>query len=124
MAHQTMSFLPTDLVSFIWGIVLALLGAFFTGFFKKAGEHGYEAVRARLLPPPKQPVEVDRHFEPTLFKPEACAWVRETRVQEFEEKRYTHYPHATGAPGCYRITSNGISSFKEFLMVTPDAERA
>ena len=118
-----MSFLPTDWPSFLWGASVGLLGAFFTGFLKKAGELAYTAAHSKLFPKPPEPVEVDRRFEPVLYKTGGCAWVSELDVAEFEDKGFSHYPHPSGAPKCYRQTSDGRRIFKEFLMVRPGAEK-
>ena len=117
-------FASLDWSSFIWGAVVGGLAAFATGFLKKAGEHAYERFRTKFFPEPLSPIEIDRRFEPSLYKPGGCSWVAEARVAEFEDKGYTHYPHPGGAPKCYRITFDGTRSFKEFLMVNPGAESA
>ncbi|MBE7367673.1 hypothetical protein [Ramlibacter pallidus] len=119
-----MSLLPTDWSSFLWGAAVGLFAAFFTGFFKKAGEHAYEAFRAKAFPPSPEPLEVDRRFAPAIFKTGGCSWVDEVRVAEFEDKGFTHYPHQSGAPKCFRTSYDGRRSFKEFLMVSPGAELA
>jgi hypothetical protein len=95
-----MSFLPSDLPSFLWGAVVGLVGAFFSGFLKKAGEDAYHFVRDKLNPPPVPPLELSPRFEPTLFKPGGCAWVEELKVPDYEDQGYTHYPHESGAPKC------------------------
>jgi hypothetical protein len=118
-----MSLLPTDLPSFLWGAGLGLLGAFFAGFLQQAGEHAYSAIHSKLFPEPPKPIEVDRRFEPVLYKLGGCAWVSEVDIPEFEDKGFTHYPHPSGAPKCYRNSSNGRTTFKEFLMVRPGAEK-
>jgi hypothetical protein len=110
--------------SFTWGALVGGVAAFGSGFLKKAGEHVYELFRKKFFPEPLGPIEVDRRFPPTLYKTGSCAWVAETDVAEFEDKGYTHYPHPSGAPKCFRITHDGRRDFKEFLMVRPDAETA
>lgn len=117
-------FAGLDWGSFVWGALAGGVAAFATGFLKKAGEHAYEAFRGKFFPKPLGPLEIDRRFEPTLYIPGGCAWVAETRVPEFEDNGYTHYPHPSGAPKCYRITHDGSRTFKEFLMVSPNAQRA
>jgi hypothetical protein len=112
-----------DWSSFVWGAVVGAIAAFATGFLKKAGEHAYERFRSKLFPELPGPIEVDRRFEPTLYKPGGCSWVAENRVGEFEDKGYVHYPHPAGAPKCFRVTFDGPRTLKEFLMVNPDAEQ-
>lgn len=112
-----------DWPSFLWGGAAGLLGAFLTGFFKKAGEHAYSAIHSRAFPQPPEPIEVDRRFEPTLFERGRCAWVSELDVPEFEDKGFIHYPHQSGAPKVYRHTSDGRRILKEFLMAKPGTEK-
>lgn len=115
--------LPIDWSSFLWGAVVGGGAAFATGFLKKAGEQAYAAIHRRMFPEPPGPIEVDRKFSPSLYRLGTCAWVSELDVNEFEDKGYTHYPHPSGAPKCFRTTSDGRRAFKEFLMVRPDAEK-
>jgi len=112
-----------DWSSFIGGAVVGGLAVFATGFLKKAGEQTYTAFHRRLFPEPLGPIEVDRKFSPSLYKAGGCSWVVELDVSEFEDKEFTHYTHPSGAPKCFRITSDGRRTFKEFLMVKPDAEK-
>lgn len=39
-----------DISSFLWGAALGVIGAFATGFFKKAGEDGYSWVKKKINP--------------------------------------------------------------------------
>lgn len=110
--------------SFTWGALVGGVAAFGSGFLKKAGEHVYELFREKFFSEPSGPIEVDRHFPPSLYKPGGCSWVAETDVAEFEDKGYIHYPHPSGAPKCFRITPTRGRELKEFLMVQPDAEKA
>ena len=111
-----------DWTSFIGGAVIGGVAAFVTGFLKKAGEQTYTALHQKLFPEPLGPIEVDRKFSPSLYKPGNCSWVAELDVSEFEDKGFTYYPHPSGAPKCFRTTSDGRRTFKEFLMVKPNAE--
>lgn len=84
--------LPIDWSSFLWGAVVGGGAAFATGILKKAGEQAYAAIHRRMFPEPPEPIEVDRKFLPSLYRPGTCAWVSELDVNEFEDKGYTHYP--------------------------------
>jgi hypothetical protein len=115
--------MPWDWSSFLSGAAItAAASAFGTGFAKKAGEASWDALRKRIYKAPLPNIEIDRHFDPVLFRGGDCAWVPELRVEEFEDRDYTHYPHPSGAPRCFRLTSDGRQMVKEFLMVSPDAE--
>ena len=114
-----MSFFPTDWVSFLWGVVLAGMAAFSTGFLKKAGEHAFAAIEKKFNPGKPEPVQVDGKFVPTRFAPESCAWVWEVQLYEYESNGYTHYPHPSNGARCFRTTSRGGAPIKEFLLVQP-----
>ncbi|MDD5335261.1 MAG: hypothetical protein PHS32_16135 [Rhodoferax sp.] len=45
-----MTLLPSDLTSLIWGVALGVIGAFGTGFLKKAGEECYSWIRKKFGP--------------------------------------------------------------------------
>ena len=117
-----MSFLPNDWPSFAWGAAIAGVAAFGTGFLKKAGEHSFTQVAAKLNPKPPEPEQVDGRFAPTRFAPGACAWVAEPKLYEYEEKGYTYYAHPKNGARCFRNTSDGRGSVREFLLVQPGAE--
>jgi len=118
-----MSFLPSDWPSFLLGIVVGGLAAFFTGFLKKLGEDAWGALKGRLFPKPPEPVLVPTDFEPTLFKPGSCEWVREEYLSDKKAQRYTYYPHPNGGAPCYRVVVGmGHNQNKEFLMAKPDAK--
>jgi len=49
------SILPSDYISFFWGIALGIIGAFSAGFLKKAGEDSFSWIRNKISPkPPEQ----------------------------------------------------------------------
>ena len=114
-----MSLLPSDPVSFVWGAVVGIFGAFGTGFLKKAGEDFYSWVKNKVNPKPPEPVQVDGKFVPSMFEAGSCAWVRQERLYEFEEQAYTYYPHPKNGARCFRVTTDGSRPLTEFLMVKP-----
>lgn len=116
-----MSFLPTDLPSFAWGVLIGAGAAFGTGFLQKAGEHAFTFAAGKVNPKPPEPEQVDGRFVPTRFTPGICAWVGEIQLYEYEEKGYTYYPHPKNEARCFRITSDGVKPVKEFLLVQPGA---
>lgn len=117
-----MFFLPSDWPSFIWGALIGAVAAFVTGFLKKAGEHAYSSVEAKLNPKPPEPIQIDGKFVFARFAPGECAWVSEVKLYEFEQKGYTYYPYPKDDARCYRITSDGCNPIKEFLLVQPSAK--
>ena len=118
-----MPLLPTDLPSFVWGLLIGGAAAFLTGFLKKAGEHAFTLVASKIHPKPPEPEQVDGKFYPTIFAPSDCAWVNEVKLYEYEAKGYTYYPHPKNNARCFRITSDGTRRLKEFLLVKPEAQR-
>ncbi len=115
-----MSFLPTDWLSFLWGLAVGALGLLFTGALKKGGEDVYAAVKERLFPTPPEPIRVAHDFDPVLYQPGGCAWVPEVYTHDREAQGYTYYPHPKGGAKCYR--TGGARGSNEFLMVRPDAQ--
>jgi hypothetical protein len=119
-----MSFLPSDLLSFVWGAALGGLAAFATGFLKEAGKHAFSYSMNKLNPKPPEPIQLDGKFVPSRFEPGMCAWVNEAKLYEYEQKNYTYYPHPKDNARCFRITSDGQLPVREFLLVQPgSAER-
>lgn len=119
-----MSILPTDWPSFVWGLAIGALGAFFTGFLKKAGEESWLMLKKRLFPEPPQPIQVATNFDPVLYEGGGCAWVSELKKHDKEAEGYTYYPHPTAGAKCFRVVRSGNGNLnKEFLMVMPNAKR-
>ena len=116
-----MSLMPSDLPSFLWGAAIGGVAAFATGFLKKAGEHAFGFVANKLNPKPPEPIQLDGKFIPSRYAPGDCAWVHEVKLYDFEEMGYTYYPHPKGNARCFRITSDGRTPFREFLLVKPGA---
>ncbi|MGZ8984553.1 MAG: hypothetical protein ACXW11_11490 [Methylotenera sp.] len=117
-----MAFLPTDLSSFAWGVLIGGLVAFATGFFQKAGEHTFTFVKNKINLAPPEPEQVDGRFVQNICLPDKCAWVNEARLYEFEQKNYSYYPHPKNNARCYRITSDGHHTIKEYLLVQPGSD--
>jgi len=117
-----MAFFSTNLTSFAWGALLGGVIAFATGFLKKAGEHAFSFVKNKISPEPPEPIQVDGYFRTILFPANELAWVKEALLYEYEQKGYRYYPHPHREAHCYRITSDGGQSYKEFLLVRPSAK--
>jgi hypothetical protein len=103
-----MKFLPTDVISFIWGAVSAALILITSGFFREAGKDLWLWIK------PKKPddVLVDMAFKGELYDSENCVWVREESLSRYEETHF-YYPHPKNSGRCNRKES-GIS---HYLMV-------
>jgi hypothetical protein len=95
-------------------IVMAGVGAVFKGFGTEAGKALWKRMDEQRNPPH---AEVPRDFVPTAFSNSQCAWVSHTRLYEFEQKDWRHYPHPKTRGPVYRMSG----ATKEYLMVGPDA---
>jgi len=84
-----MSILPTDWPSFLWGLAIGALGAFFTGFLKKLGEESWLVLKGKLFPTPPEPIQVATNFEPNSYEPGSCAWVPELKLHDKVAESYT-----------------------------------
>lgn len=109
--------------SFVFGVVLGAAGMLATGFLRAAGSDLYQYLKKRINPPPLEPVKVGSHFDPVLYEPGSCAWVREEKVDDYEHDKYTFYPHPKSGAKCFREAWVGPQKRIEFLMVRPDATR-
>lgn len=119
--HEMPLIFPTNWPSFVWGVGLAGIAAFGTGFLQKAGERAYAYIANKINPRPSETVQVDKRFVPTRYEPNKCAWVSEAKLYEYEQKGYTYYPYPKGNSRCFRITSDGRHQYKEFLLVQQGA---
>lgn len=115
-----MNFLPTDWVSFLWGVLAGAVVLFFTGFLKKLGEEAAVKLKERIFPKPPEPIRVKNSFVPELFEPGKCAWIPETKIYEKEAEGFTFYPHPNKGAKCYRTAGHG--AINEYLMVSPSAK--
>lgn len=107
--------------SFVSGLVAGAALALITGFMRAAGGDLWALLKRRLNPAPPEPVKVDGRFEPIRYEPGSCAWVREGKLYDYEQKNYAYYPHPKGGARCYREAWVGPQKHIEFLMVRPDA---
>lgn len=115
--------LPTDLVSAIWGAVLAALALIASGALKKTGEIAVTSAHARLFPAALEPEELPQMFEPRDYPSASCRWIEEPRVFELEQRGYTHYPHPKNGAKSFKWASRGDYRYREFLMVQAGARK-
>jgi len=123
-----MSLLPTDLTSFIWGLLIGAAAIFLHGFVSKFGEDAADAVKRRIFPKPSepplrpQPVEVDKSFLPPVCQGGSCIGVRELQTGEKEAQGYTFYLDPDDAAKRYRVVGMGNgTTLNEYLMLRNDA---
>lgn len=109
-----MNLLPTDLISFIWGLLVAATVIILNGFFSEAGKDLWQ----KFKPKPPKDILVDLRFEPTLYKPDNCRWVNEESLSRYETEWF-YYPHPSNGGKCYRQDSQR----KSYLMVSNNAEK-
>lgn len=114
-----MNWLPTDFISFIWGLIIAALAIIGTGFLREMGKELWFAFKRRINPPPPEPILVDLRFEAKLYQPGETIWVKKESLYRFEEQGYLYYPHPKSGGKCYRETGGT----QEYLMVKPGAQK-
>ncbi len=95
-------------------------GALITGFFKKMGEDVYAKAK-QIVSSERKFVEVDRRYEPDCTDGASLAWVSEAKLYECKNFGFKYRIIDDKNNGCFRITSDGRSSYKEYLMVKPNA---
>lgn len=115
-----MSLLPSDLASFLWGLIVGAVVIVFSGFGSAAGSDLWHWVKRRIRRDPPEPMEVSGKFSPSLYPPGSCAWVPELDVLAKEQHDWGYYPHPDTQGRCYRMANHGGRLTKEFLMVRPE----
>lgn len=117
-----MNWLPQDFPSFLWGLVLAVIGMVATGFLREAGKELWALVKKKYFPHPPlppEPVQVDLQFQPTLYAGSDCVWSRHESVSRREAEGYTFYPHPSTGGKVVR----GYGREASYLMVKPNAPK-
>ena len=108
-----------DLGSLSIGVVIGTaIGALINGFFKKMGEDAYTAAKGIVKQEIKF-VEVVRRYDADCTDGAALAWVSEARLYECQNLGYTYRTIDNQNNGCYRITHDGRTTYKEYLMIKP-----
>ena len=112
--------LPSDLPSFLWGLLTGAVVIVFGGFGAAAGSDLWHWLKAKLKNEPPEPIEVSPRFSPDRYPPRTCAWVPEVDVPLKEEKGWGFYPHPKSGGACFRKAKNRGVLINEFLMVPPE----
>lgn len=109
--------MPTDLVSFIWGFVIAALAIIASGLLKAASADLYKWIKSKVSPPPVEPILVERNFQPEPEENKSYSWVNEEKIFRLESEGYSYYFHPKSKGKCYRLVRSGNGNqFKEWLM--------
>ena len=108
-----------DAWSFLAGLVVGALGAFFTGFMTEAGRDAYARLRGKLEPEPPDDVEVPHNYQQTQYAMESCIWSPPSKIAEREFEAYTYCAHPSNGGRTYRVEPNG----RHYLMVEPGTEK-
>ena len=103
-----MNWFPTDLISFIWGLLVAGITIIISGFLSEAGKDLWLLVK----PKSAEDVYVDLTFQPTMYKSEDCLWSNEESLSRYETDHF-YYKHPSNGGKCYRKDSQRRS----YLMV-------
>jgi len=115
--------LPDDLTSYIWGAASVAVAWFLSSLTKAAGKDAWSWLKNKINPAPPEPIKVDGKFVPEAYEPGSCAWVREEKVYDYEDKGYFYYPHPKNGAKCFRETYSGQIKYVEWLMVKPDVKQ-
>ena len=98
-----------DLTSFLWGIGLGILGAFGTGFLKKAGEECYAWVQKKVNP------KAPEHHTPQLI----IQLSSEAADQLVDESQPTHFEPAS----IERVSPLTFKDIAEAIIAAPPMQR-
>ena len=115
---ELIELLPSDPSSFMWGVVVALVTAYFLSIFRAAGSDTWRWIKQHT-----GPKDVGRKFEPTLYDRGVCVWAREHTLAEKGADGFTYYPYSRWRRKCFRQIYDEAQRglIKEFLMVAPGA---
>ncbi|WP_317933224.1 hypothetical protein [Halioxenophilus sp. WMMB6] len=115
--------LPSDLSSFIWGLVSGIVVVVFSSFFSAAGGDLWRWVKAKVSPSPPPPLQVRADFKPRDRIFDECAWVHGQRTTLRELEGYRFYLHPKTRARCFReLQFEGEEPFQEWLMLKPDTD--
>jgi hypothetical protein len=109
-----------DINSLTIGLVIGTaIGAVITGFFRKMGEDAYGSAK-KIISREQKFVEVDRRYEPDTSDGASLSWVSEAKLYEYKNFGFKFRVIDNQKQGCYRITHDGLSTYKEYLMIKPE----
>ncbi len=110
--------MPTDPISFIWGVVVTAVAIIGSGLLKAASADLYKWLKGKVSPPPIEPILVERSFQPKSSEGHSLSWVSEDKVFRLQSEGYEHYLLPENKAKCYRLVHSGNGGqFKEWLMV-------
>lgn len=108
-----------DMDSLSLGIVIGtIFGALLSGFFKKMGEDVY-AYAKQIISRESKFVEVDNRYEPDCSDGASLSWVSEAKLYEYKNLGFKFRIIDAQNNWCYRNTSDGRGTYKEYLMIRP-----
>lgn len=109
-----------DINSLTIGLVIGTaIGAVITGFFRKMGEDAYGSAK-KIISREQKFVEVDRRYEPDTSDGTSLSWVSEAKLYEYKNFGFRFRVIDNQNQGCYRLTHDGLSTYKEYLMIKPE----
>jgi hypothetical protein len=116
---SSVDFLPSEPISFIWGLVVGGLAVFVGAVVSSAGTDTWAWLKRRLKPPPPESTQVASTFTLPEADPNSLEWILDHRVIEFEARGYTLARHPdTGGP-CFFVSVEPQGETRQFLMHKP-----
>jgi hypothetical protein len=107
----------------LWGAGGFVLGAVVGSFFSSAGADLYALAKRSALRAITTEHEVEHDFKSTIYAEQHCAWIPEENLPNKEKHKWQYCPHPKLGGRCYRVLGNEKFPRKEYLMVTPNAQR-
>ena len=107
----------------LWGVAGFVLGTFFGSFLSAAGASAWRSVAELAKEGLKSEHEVEPSFRSALYAEQNVDWIPEGNLKNKETHSWTYHPHPNRVGKCYRVSGEGKFLKKEYLMVTPNAQR-
>lgn len=115
--------LPSDLPSYLWGLLTGLVGLFFVSFINAAGSDAWSWFKGQLSSTPAEPERVSKDFTPEDIGLGRCCWANEEKCLKLINEGWTYYLKPKTGSRCYRVARNGHrEQYREYLVLDPSAD--
>ena len=113
--------LPSDLTSFVWGLVSGALAVVLSSFLGAVGADLWRWLKSKLHPPEPDPVQIDSLFKEKVDPENQTIWVHENRRKACELEGYQYFRHPSNGARCFRGLVLDDEEYFEWLMIKPGA---